>query len=123
MYQKEKINKDTKALQEVSNDQRAGLEFVSEIEKFHEKILFKSFKIRKDVDKKLSRFFNRAYSWSPMLQQSRDRVELWTRTICTKSKVATSLTKFKRLKEYSSQYITKTQAVKMLKKPRKPVIR
>ena len=74
MYQKEKIIEDAKALQEICKDQRAGLEVLSEIEKLHEKILFKSFKIRKDVDKKVSRFFNRANPWSPILQQSRDGV-------------------------------------------------
>ena len=81
--------------------------------------MLKTFKIRKEVDKKLSRFFNRTHPFSPALQQARDRVELWTRTVCKKSNVATSLTKIKRLsiklKEYSNNFISKSKAVKMLK--------
>ena len=94
-----------------------------EIEKLHEKISLKTFKIRKEVDKKLSRFFNRAHPFSLVLQQARDRIELWTRTVCNKSNVATSLTKIKRLsiklKEYSGHFISKSKAVKMLKKAKK----
>ena len=91
-----------------------------EIEKLHEKILLKTFKIRKEVDKKLSRFFNRAHPFSLMLQQARDKVELWTRTVCKKSNIATSLTKIKRLsiklKEYSGHYISKVQGSQDAKK-------
>ena len=94
-----------------------------EIEKLHKKIALKSFKIRKDIEKKLSRFFNRAHPFPLILQQARDRVELWTRTVCNKSNVATSLTKIKRLsiklKEYSGHFISKSKAVKMLKKAKR----
>ena len=119
MYQKEKIIEDANFLQEAYTDQREGLEVLAEIEKLHNNILSKSFKIRKDVDRKLSKFFNRAHPWSPILQQARDRVELWTRTIYSKNRVATSSTIIKRLsiklKDYSGPHTTKAQAVNKLK--------
>ena len=73
MYQKEKIFEDIKALQEACKDHREGLDVLTDIEKLHKEILLKSYKIRKDVDRKLSRFFNRAHPWSSRLQQARDR--------------------------------------------------
>ena len=96
---------------------------MSEIESLHKNISLSSFKIRKKVDKKLSRFFNGAHPWSPKLQQARDRVELWTRYRCKKNNVATSLTIIKRLSkklgEYSGHYISKKQVVANLKKAKK----
>ena len=79
MYKKEEIFKEYKTFQELCKDQREGIDLMSEIESLHENISFRSFEIRKKVDKKLSRFFNGAHPWSPKLQQARDRVKLWTR--------------------------------------------
>ena len=79
MYKKEEIFEEYKTFQELCKGQREGIDLMSEIESLHENISFRSFEIRKQVDKKLSRFFNRAHPWSPKLQQARDRVKLWKR--------------------------------------------
>ena len=57
----------------------------------------KTNEIRKQVDKKLLRLFNRAHLLSLALQEAKDRVELWTRILYIKNKVATSIAIIKRL--------------------------
>ena len=85
MYIKEEIIEEYKTFQELCKGQREGIDLMSEIESLHENISYRSFKIRKKVDKKLSKYFNGAHPYSPKLQQARDRVELWTRYQSKKS--------------------------------------
>ena len=76
MYKKEKIFENIKTLQEAYKSHRESLDLLSEIESLHKQISSKSCKIRKDIDRRLSIFFNRAHSWFPRLQQERVRGEL-----------------------------------------------
>ena len=111
-----------KTLQEAYNSHR-GLDLLTEIKNLCEEISSKSYKTRKEVNRKLSRFFNRAHPWSPRFQQTGNRVELWMRIRYSKNKVSTSLTIIKtlsiKLGDYSGPYTTKTQVIKKLKDAKK----
>ena len=76
MYIKEEIIEEYKTFQEFCKAQREGIDLMTKIESTYENISYRSFKIRKKVDKKLSKYFNGAHPYSPKLQQARDRVKL-----------------------------------------------
>ena len=123
LYREEEIIEEYKTYQELCKGQREGMDLMSEIESTYENIAHRTFKIRKKVDKKLSKYFNGAHPFSPKLQRARDRVELWTRHKYRKNNVMTSLKSIKRLsirlKDYSGYYSSKQQIVNNLKKAKK----
>ena len=61
MYIKEEIIEEYKTFQEFCKAQREGMDLMTKIESTYENISHRTFKIRKKVDKKLSKYFNGAH--------------------------------------------------------------
>ena len=99
--------------------QRDGIDVREEIVYLHEQISLKTFKIRKQIDKEMSKFYNGTIPWSPELQGYRNTVDYWTRILRTKTNVATSKNIIKRLLLklflYAGYYLSAADALVSLK--------
>ena len=66
-YELEGINEDFFNLKQFIVSQPAGIDMREEIVFLHEQISLKTFKIRKQIDKEMSKFYNGTIPWSPEL--------------------------------------------------------
>ena len=96
-YELEGINEDFFNLKQFIVSQREDIDVREEIVFLHEQISLKIFKIRKQIDKEMSKFYNGTIPWSPELQGYRDQIDYWHWILHTKTNVATSKTIIKRL--------------------------
>lgn len=119
-YEEEGVHTQFAALSELCTEQSLWADVGAAIELLHAELEGKTIRIRQGVDKNLLKFYTSTTPWSPELQQHRNQIEYWYRTLCTKTNVLTSHTIIKRLSiklgEYSGQYLTAAEAIVQLKK-------